>query len=292
MGFTLGLITGLVLALIAGVVAMRRLERRARLAERQAQRAQRMAEIGAMTSGLAHEIKNPLSTIGLNAELLGEAIDDDVPDPDARNRLTRRIDSIRREADRLRDILQDFLQFAGQVHLEASDHDLNAIVEEMVDFYLPQAQHHRVRLRTDLSPTPLPIHADSRLLKQAILNLMLNATQAMSPGTADAGVDEPPVTSSSDGAPRDIFLRTRRNDSARPPAAELHVIDTGPGMTPETIDKMFNPYFTTKPSGSGLGLPTTRRLIEAHDGTISVHSEVGRGTDFTIALPVREGAAV
>jgi len=236
-------------------------------------------DLNALTSGLAHEIKNPLSTIGLNAQLLAERVGDlDIPDED-RAGLTRRVDALVRETERLRGILTDFLQYAGEPHIEPAPHDLNQIVDELVDFYLPQAERSGVRLRADPAPAPVTAAVDARQLKQAILNLMLNATQAM--GGLSGPAREAPTA-----AGGDLILRTRAGTDARGrPTAEIHVIDTGPGIAAEHRARLFEPYFTTRSGGTGLGLPTTRRLIEAHGGSISVHSELGTGSDFVIELP-------
>jgi signal transduction histidine kinase len=272
LGFGIG---ALAAAAVAWAAARRHLAR-TREAEQRARVAERMAEIGAMTGGLAHEIKNPLSTIGLNAQLLAEAIDE-LPIPaDDRGRLSRRISALRREVDRLRGILSDFLQYAGQLHLEPKPTDLNTIVEELVDFFLPQAEKQGVRLRADLAPGPLTANLDAPHIKQAILNLMLNAVQAMTQGSADPR----------SCVPRELILRTHRTSERKAePRIALHVIDTGPGMTPETLCKIFEPYFTTKAGGSGLGLPTSRRIIEGHHGKLDVHTEPGRGTDFVLTFP-------
>lgn len=265
-----------VAALAAWVISKRQLAM-VRDAERRAQAAERMAEIGAMTGGLAHEIKNPLSTLALNAGLLTESIQDlEIPDAE-RTRLLNRMRGMRRETERLSDILKDFLEYAGKIHLEPHDANLNTVLEELVDFYSPEAERHGVRLRHEPSPSPISARIDVRLFKQALLNLMMNATQAMSAADTSQPADRA----------RELILRLQRSkDHAGRPLAQVHIIDTGPGMNPETLDKIFNPYFTTKPGGSGLGLPMTRRYIEAHRGRIDVHSEPGRGTDFTISVPI------
>lgn len=241
-------------------------------AERRARAAERLAEVGAMTGGLAHEIKNPLSTIGLNAQLLAEGLDElNGVDPEGKQRLTRRLSSLRREVERLRGILSDFLAFAGEIRLDLAEADINRVVDELCDFFLPQAQQQGVQLRTDLSPTPLPGRIDAPQLKQAVLNLLLNAVQAMAQGQG----------------PRELILRTQREvDRQGRVFNVLHVIDTGPGIDPEVLPRIFTPYFTTKSGGTGLGLPTARRLVEAHGGRIDVHTEKGRGTDFVVRLPV------
>ncbi|MFM9996173.1 MAG: two-component system sensor histidine kinase NtrB [Phycisphaerales bacterium] len=287
-GLLLGFALGALAALGSAWWVIRRHVRRVRAAERRARAAERMAEIGAMTGGLAHEIKNPLSTIGLNAQLLAEGVDELAIAPEDRGRLSRRVAALRREVDRLRGILTDFLQFAGHIRLDPKPADLNAVVEELVDFFLPQAEKQGVRLRPDLSPGPLVAPLDAPQFKQAVLNLMLNAVQAMSEPAA-APADAPGAAARSDAAPRAKELILRTTPGAGPdgrPAAVLHVIDTGSGIPPETLARLFEPYFTTKSGGTGLGLPTARRLVEAHGGTIDVRSEPGRGTDFVVTVPM------
>ncbi len=272
--FTLGAAAGVLAASLAARIIVRRSARKAAVAERRARAAERMAEVGAMTGGLAHEIKNPLSTILLNAQLLSEGVDDlpqDRPaDAETRGRLSRRIASLRREVERLRGILQDFLSYAGELRLEKSDVDLNTVVGELCDFFMPQAEAQGVRLRYEPAPEPVTALADAAHLKQALLNLMLNAVQAMAAGSAN----------------RELMLRvTAVKGTDRSTAAQVQVIDTGPGIPEELRERIFQPYFTTKGGGTGLGLPTTRRIVEAHEGALSVHSEMGKGTVFTITLP-------
>ncbi len=271
-GVLIGLAVGIVLGVPVARLEVKRQIRRARAAERRARDAQRLAEIGAMTGGLAHEIKNPLSTIGLNAQLLTEGISGLEIEAAEKSRLMRRSDALRREVERLGDILRDFLRFAGQMKLEPRPTDLNAVVEELVDFYLPQAEHHGIRLRSEPAPGPLMAMVDPQHLKQALLNLLINATQAME-------------GEKSGGRARELILRTGTGRGPSGPVWELHVIDTGPGIPAENVERIFTPYFTTKSGGSGLGLPTTRRIVEEHGGTMGVHSEVGKGSDFVITLP-------
>lgn len=278
-GVVIGLVVGAALTALVAVYEVRRQTRRIRVAERRARNAERLAEIGAMTGGLAHEIKNPLSTIGLNAQLLGEAVEELPIDAVERGRLVRRTDVLRREAERLRDTLADFLRFAGDIRLEPVEADVNRAIEELVDFYLPQAEHQSIRLRTELKAGAMPAQLDVGHFKQGILNLLINATQAM---------DEPDKGGASgqgNGRPRELILRTEEGMGEDGPEWVVHVIDTGPGIPPERMGQIFTPYFTTKSGGSGLGLPTTKRLIEAHGGRIEVHSAPGRGCDFSVHLP-------
>jgi signal transduction histidine kinase len=270
--FLLGIIVGALGATLGAWWWVRRFWTRARVAERRAASAQRMAEIGAMTGGLAHEIKNPLSTIGLNAQLLAEGVEELPVPPDEKGRLTRRIGALRRETERLRGILDDFLRYAGELRLDPHPIDLNEVISELADFFNPQAESLGARLSVTQAEGRLEVNADSRQLKQAILNLMLNAVQAMA--------SQPP------DRPRELMLRTdRAQDDDRAPVVTVHVVDTGPGMSPETRANLFKPYFTTKSGGTGLGLPTARRIIEAHAGRLDVHSEEGKGTSFMVVLP-------
>ncbi len=253
-------------ALVA--VLTRRHLRRARAHERRARAHERLAEMGSMAGGLAHEIKNPLSTIGLNVELLEEAIDElEVPE-DRRQPLNRRFQTLAREVDRLRGILSDFLDYAGGLHLRPVRQDVNVIVDELIDFFAPQAAQSGIRVRPMLAPTKLEAAFDAQHVKQALLNLMLNAVQAMA------------------GSHGDLIIRT---ESVTEPdgtqAVAIHVTDTGPGMDAAVRENIFRPYFTTKSGGSGLGMPTARRLIEAHGGRIDIFSEPGKGTDVCVILP-------
>ncbi|MCC6677333.1 MAG: two-component sensor histidine kinase [Phycisphaerales bacterium] len=270
----IGIVTGSAITCAVGWWFIRKLEKLRFRAERRARTAERLAEIGKMTGGLAHEIRNPLSTIGMNAQLLGEGLEELPEDFEPRGRLIRRLAVLRREVERLGGILSDFLSYAGELRLDRRRADLNAVISELADFFMPQAQQQRVRLRADLAAHELPVDVDVGHIKQAVLNLMLNAVQAMT---------QPPA---SDSAPKELILKTERDESGRESCARLHVIDTGPGVPAETLARIFDPYFTTKAGGTGLGLPTTRRLVEAHGGTIDVRTEPGRGTDFILSLPL------
>jgi len=281
--FSLGIALGVLLTVPVAWWWTRRTERRVRLAEARARANDRLAEMGTMTGGLAHEIKNPLSTIGLNVQLLGEDLEElkrhappGALDDEHLGRVRRRFETVRREAHRLRDILEDFLRFAGRVELDRAPMDINRLVDELVDFFEPQAAAAKVKLRTVLGATPGEAWIDGPMLKQALLNLLLNATQAMAEAR-DKQQDS--------GGSDELIIRTTHTRDLGRPALRLHVTDTGPGMSEETLAKVFQPYFTTKRGGSGLGLPTSRRIIEEHGGTLSVHSVPGKGTDFVITLP-------
>ena len=293
----LGCALGLLLAIPVAWAWSRRTERRVRQLEARARTAERLAELGTMTGGLAHEIKNPLSTVGHNIQLIqedladlaevlppppepaeGETLPQRYGDP-PRERLARiqkRTDGLHRETARLRDILEDFLRFAGRVELDRQPDNLNALCDELVDFFQPQADEAQVNLRCDLHAEPAEVSADPSLLKQALLNLLINACQAMT----EARDKNLPA-----GGNSELILRTANIKSAGQDHLAVHVTDTGPGIPAATIEKIFHPYFSSKRGGTGLGLPTTRRLVEEHGGTLTVHSDPGRGSDFVITLP-------
>lgn len=261
--FAWGLLIGCLCGLLAGGVVAVGAYRRADRLRRRARDAERLAELGTLTGGLAHEIKNPLSTIQLNLQLLREDLPDPEQDP-AYRRIVSRLTTVQKEASRLRDILDDFLRYAGKMELVRKPVDLNLLLEDMVDFFHPQAQLQRVQLRLKRCPDPLVVPLDERLIKQALLNLLINAVHAM----PDGG---------------EIILWARPGEDS---GALIQIIDTGRGMEPDVLEKIFQAYYSTKKGGHGLGLAITKRVVEEHGGTIHAASQVGKGTEFRIELPV------
>jgi signal transduction histidine kinase len=218
-------------------------------------------EIARLAGGLAHEIKNPLSTIRLNMDLLAEDLGE-VESPAARRSL-KRVDVVRRECQRLQSLLDDFLNFAKARRLQLLPTDLNHQIEDVLEFFVPEAKDAGVEIVRYLDPELPRVLLDREAFRQALLNLIINAKQAM-PGGGQLVVRT--------AAERDVVV--------------VYLIDTGVGMDDRTATRMFEPFYTTKPGGSGLGLPTTQKIVEAHGGRIGVQSEVGRGTQITIELPV------
>ncbi|MEO0475536.1 MAG: ATP-binding protein [Planctomycetota bacterium] len=278
----LGIAIGLLLAIPGAWLYSRRTERRVMELEREARANERLAEQATMTRGLAHEIKNPLSTIGLNVQLLQEdaadierAAEDQPAIAEQAGKVRRRLGTLGREAVRLREILEDFLRFAGRIELDKQPTDINALIDELAVFYEPQATEAGIKLRTQLDARPPIADADPSLLNQATLNLMINATHAM----ADAERD-----GQAHGGANELILRTSRS-TGKDSKLCIHVIDTGPGIPEDVKAKLFEPYFSTKRTGTGLGLPTTRRIIEEHGGALALHTESGKGSEFTIELP-------
>jgi len=233
-------------------------------------------ELAKLTGELAHEIKNPLSTIKVNLQLAKEALDDvDLAEPSrvlwdqCRHSLAgaaRKIAVVQKETDRIEQILDGFLKYVRRPDLQLTTVDLNELVSDMVDFYSPQAYSHALTVRQSFSNDLLLCRADPGALKQVLLNLFINSQQAMDKGG-------------------ELMIRTAR----RADQAVIQVSDTGRGIPPERLPTLFQPYRSLRSGGNGLGLATAKKIIEAHDGTISVHSEVDKGTAFTIELPLVKG---
>ena len=217
-------------------------------------------EIAKLAGGLAHEIRNPLSTIALNLDLLLEDLA--VGDSPRERRMLQKVALLRKQCVHLERLLNDFLQFARVGSLEQQPADLNGLVQEFIDFYQPQAKELGIEISPHLAANLPAVNIDLQLFLQVLTNLSRNAQQAMPRG----GVLE---------------LQTY----SRGGCVNLEIIDTGEGMSPETQEKMFDTFFSTKPGGSGLGLPTVRKIVEVHGGTIQCDSEIGRGTRFCISLP-------
>jgi len=218
-------------------------------------------EIARLAGALAHEIKNPLSTIRLNMELLAEEFGE--ADSPRDRRALRKVDVVQQECQRLQDLLDDFLNFAKVRRLKLEPTDLNGLLRQVLAFFGPKAAEARIDLVDYLSSDLPTVLLDREAFHAALLNLVLNAEQAMPDGGQ-------------------LVVRTY----GTPDGVALDMIDTGVGMDEKTRSQIFDAFFSTKRGGSGLGLPMTRKIIEAHGGSISLQSEPAHGTQFTIKLPV------
>ena len=217
-------------------------------------------ELAELAGSLAHEIKNPLSVIHMNTDLLCEELEE-IQWPGLRRAIAK-VDMIRQQCNRLENLLRDFLRFARMRDLDMTPGSLNDNIEAVLRLYQAQADRSCIRLQKYLDPN-LPhimLHSDS--LQAALLNLVKNALEAM----PDGG---------------ELLVRTY----SVPGGVATEMIDTGCGMDEVTAMRMFEPFYSTKHGGSGLGLPTARKIIEAHGGRIAVQSEVGRGTKFVLEFP-------
>lgn len=221
---------------------------------------------------LAHEIKNPLSTIKINLKLTAEQLDElertctDIQRSQAEHGFAsarRKIAVIQKETDRLEQILNSFQRYADKTELQLAASDINDLVSDMVDFYSPQGHSHSITVRHSFYGHPLICNVDADVLKQAILNLFINAQQAMSDGG-------------------ELIIKTDREKAN----AVIRISDTGSGIPADKLDRIFDAYYSSRPQGNGLGLPTAKKIVEAHKGIITVDSEQGKGTLFTIKMPL------
>jgi len=218
-------------------------------------------EISQLAGALAHEIKNPLSVIGMNMELLAEDLGE-LEGPNSR-RVLNKVQIVQNQCHRLQNLLDDFLRFARIRHLDLSAGNLNEQVDRVLDLFAPQAEESRIEVVRYLDPDLPGIMMDEQTLEAALVNLVKNAIEAM----PDGGT---------------LTARTRLTRSG----VALDLIDTGRGMDQNTAMHMFEAFYSTKDGGSGLGLPTARKGIEAHGGRIDVQSAAGRGTQFTLEFPL------
>lgn len=231
---------------------------------------EQFAFLSRLAGGLAHEIKNPLSTMAINLALLQEDWerasahrDPDQQPPPREQRTVKRVTTLKREVQRLETIVQDFLDFVRGAAVNRRPQDIGSIVQEVLDFVEPENEAAGVRQRADIIFGLPLVLVDETQIKQALLNLLINARQAMPTGG-------------------EVLIRVRRvgND------AEVSITDTGIGMTADQVERCFDVYWSNKRGGTGLGLSTTRRIVDEHSGSIRVISEEGRGTSFLITLPL------
>ncbi|MBN2578944.1 MAG: sensor histidine kinase [Pirellulales bacterium] len=218
------------------------------------------AEIAQLAGGLAHEIKNPLSTIRMNMELLAEDLRES--DSPADRRALRKVELVDRECLRLQELLDNFLSYAKAHRLRREPSNLNNVVRGVLDLYRPKADEAKIEILEFLAGDLPRVLLDAEAFHGALLNLILNAEQAMPAGGQ---------------------LVVRSYDT--PNGVALDLIDTGCGMDEKTLSHIFKTFYSTKSGGSGLGLPTARRIIEGLGGQIELQSAVGRGTQVTITLP-------
>jgi two-component system NtrC family sensor kinase len=249
---------------VSGIVERRQAaEERARI-EEQLAHADRLATIGQLAAGIAHEINEPLLTVMGYTELATNQAD--LP-PDVQNDLGK----VSAAALHAREVVKKLLIFARQVRTQKTSVDLNEVIEEALSWLKSRFAEENIKCALKLSPGLLPLEADPAQLHQVVVNLVVNAIQA----TPGGGT----VTISSEGDDEYVYLT---------------VEDTGCGMSDEVRNQIFMPFFTTKDvgHGTGLGLAVVHGIVEGHGGTIGVHSEVGRGSRFVVILPLRgEGDA-
>ena len=230
--------------------------------ENEIELSRRLAAIGRLTSGVAHEVKNPINAIVIHLEILRERLLQ--LDPETR----RHMDIIASEIQRLDRVVKTLVDFTRPIELRLAEVDLRKLIEEVASLADPEARQHGVKIVRQESRRDRCWRASTAdLVKQALLNFVINGVQAMPQG----GVLS--------------IAATVQNDIAR-----LEIRDQGAGIAPEIRDKIFNLYFTTKNSGSGIGLAISYRVLQLHNGTIEFDSEVGKGSTFRLVLPLLTGA--
>lgn len=246
---------------IGALITMRDAESVRRI-EDEIELSRRLSAIGRLTSGVAHEVKNPINAIVVHLELLRQKMQQSDP------ATQRHMEVIGTEIQRLDRVVQTLVDFTRPVELRLADLELRRLLEDVVMLAAPEASHHGVTVEPMLPPEPLVAKADADLVKQAVLNVVINGIQAMPGGGR-------------------LTVAVARVDAD----AEISIADQGGGITPEIRDKIFNLYFTTKKSGTGIGLPMTYRVMQLHNGSVDFDSVPGQGTTFRLRLPLTETVA-
>ncbi|HPS54596.1 MAG TPA: ATP-binding protein [Sedimentisphaerales bacterium] len=259
--FVAGFIVGMIITVTT--VAFYFVKKRSTAENQDNSQAKKLAELSKVTGGIAHEIKNPLSTIKVNLQLISEDLANPASKAGDFSRSIRKLAVVRKEADRLEQILNDFLRYADGMAPNLVSVDINNLIGDMVDFFTPQAYSHNVTIREGLSEEKLVCKIDENMLKQSVLNLFINAQQAMDKGG-------------------ELIVRTYKRDNK----AVIEITDTGCGIVADRLEHLFDTYYSSRRHGSGLGLATTKKIVELHKGSISVTSQIGKGTSFLIELPV------
>ena len=245
-----------------GVLALRNLDP-VRAVQSLVTYSQKLAALGRLTSGVAHEVKNPLNAMRIHLELLKTRLDG------ARPAARESLDVIAQEIHRLDRVVQGFLKFVRPQELHLGPVDVSTLLGEVGRLMAPEAARVGTRIALDVAPELPPVAGDVELLQQACTNLVTNAIQALPNGGT-------------------VTLAACRGGDG---AIEVRVSDEGVGIPPEDVDRIFRLYYTTKPQGSGIGLSMVYRIVQMHDGRIDVESAVGRGTVMIVTLPVASGRA-
>jgi len=225
----------------------------------------RLEFLGQLAGGLAHEIKNPLSTMKLTLQLLQE---DFAQDKSAlAMRSLRKIELLLKEVNHLDEIVQEFLRLSRGHDLKYQRADLRKMIHELVEFMHADAEQRQIALHSQLTGE-LEVIVDATYIRQALTNLIRNAFEAIEPKGAG-----------------EVVVRARQQGEV----VVIEVIDTGVGIAPANFERMFRPYFTTKKGGTGMGLPMVRRIVEEHGGQVTFESVEGTGSRFVLLLPVDPG---
>ncbi len=226
-------------------------------AEAAVRRSERLAALGQLSAGLAHELRNPLGTIRASAEMLRKNV------PADKEIAVELAGFIASEVDRTNSLVTRFLEFARPLELRPDIADVGEVIDRAIAELERHTPRYEVTIYRNYSPDVRPFSFDAELMERAVSNLLANAAQATPPGGA-------------------ITVKTR----ATTDAVEISVIDRGAGIQPKDLENIFNPFFTTKKEGVGLGLAIVSKIVDLHGGTMAVESEPGKGSVFRMFLPL------
>ncbi len=232
-----------------------------REAEQQVRRAERLAALGQLTAGLAHELRNPLGTIKGSADMLSQNLP---PGDEIARELAGYISS---EVDRTNSLVSRFLDFARPLQLRRAVADLSEVIAAAVRSIRRDAERLGVAIQVEPPSHPIAFPLDAELMERVVVNLLANALQASAPGGSVS-----------------ICSRAAKHEAA------IEVSDRGAGIEPDRIESIFNPFFTTKSDGTGLGLAIVAKIVDEHRGRIDVQSTPGEGSTFTVTLPMPDPA--
>jgi PAS domain S-box-containing protein len=243
-----------------------------KLLEERVRRAGRLAALGELAAGVAHEMRNPLTTIRGFIQIFPSESED----PEFRKEFAS---NVLREIDRLKKLTDDLLNLARPTHLELQATDARRLLEESTAFIAESSRERGVELQVEVPDRPVLVAMDRDRIKQVLLNLLINAVEAMPEGgRLKAGVKK---------------SRVRLDSGDREdPYIVFSVQDTGGGIPKSQLERLFDPFFTTKEMGTGLGLAVSYRIAEEHDGFLQVESEVGQGSTFRLLLPVNQDSRI
>jgi two-component system sensor histidine kinase HydH len=251
-----GIVVSLLLTINLGRNLRRERQHHERLRE-ELRRAEHLAALGKLLAGVAHEVRNPLAAIRSTVQLY-QRLPPQSRDPSA-------LDAVLQGVDRLNALVGRLLFFVRSGHEERRPVDINAVVQETLTLVRAQAESQRVVLQTELASNLPPFMASGQAFQQVVLNLTTNALQAMPNGGT-------------------LLCRTRRLEG--PPRIELYIADTGSGISAEELPHLFEPFHTTRPEGTGLGLALCREIVQQHGGTIELDRAEGWGAVFRLTLPL------
>ena len=252
--------------LLAGFLYVFWAYRRNQALQEAARQADRMAYVGTLSSGLAHEIRNPLNSMNMNVQLVQEELEE--RGLDENSDIYSMLEGTRKEIRRLEGLVSSFLAYARPTRLNTAPCLVNTLVTDTLDLLEPEIEKNEIHLETELDPSLPELQLDEEQMKQALINVIQNSVQVLQPK-------------------QNLTVATRRAGGDK---VLIAIKDEGPGISAEELKSIFKVFYSTKRGGTGLGLPIAHRIAELHRGGIKVESEVGKGSTFTFILPMESAA--